>query len=262
MKKWILFSMWVMLTATIVLAAPSLTVPGNVNKGEMINILVDTGTNLSVNQISLDLMSDIGFNFTCRFNDAGIISGCVGMSIEKNPLRNISGNMTQAADYSIAINSSTLFVGKYSPALEIRGGNQSASVRGNDIRINGKVESLEGCSVRGKSGFVSGFVNNARRLQTNKLNFFIPSKNAAPGEGYLTSQQGRDRISYKFIVNKVLDNDKNKAMVFVKGLVRVNLGEWKQESSVIILDKKTGDIILRGNSISVESMFASFMNRC
>lgn len=129
---------------------------------------------------------------------------------------------------------------------------------------------VEDCSLRAKGG---NFEANELSFQNNKLNFYVPVKNAAKGSGYLTGQAGRTRISIQFDVINIIKTNANNLIVNAKGIINLDRNITDLDSITINLDKLNNKVYVSIGSpyedddgdidyIMASNMDVSFMKGC
>lgn len=236
----------------------------DVDVGEETNLVIgmeiEDNEFFNISKFELILSGPIIIN--CEFDsDGNVLAGCPGMTItaiEKAPFNFGYGFEKGNFTFNIKINTANYSIGVYSSKLKV----YSESIiekTGQDITIRGE-GIVDKCSVRADSGSVKfGTNNNGKK---NKLNFFIPLKNAVAGTGYLTSQDKRTRFSYDFIIKDVLENKKDNLIVAVEGEYRIGTGDSVEEDAVIYFDKKNKKADVIGSSFEAKNMKVGFIEGC
>ena len=85
---------------------------------------------------------------------------------------------------------------------------------------------------------------------------------ARNGQGYIMGQKGRTTYSYKFVVDKIIENDKTHAVIAVSGKYKVGIGKQIIEKSIVIFDKKNNQLNVIGKNLNIEYMDVSFKDSC
>ncbi len=193
----------------------------------------------------------------CRFDVEGnIISDCFGIQINRTFIEyNYGYGTIKNISYSLKLDTSGFTPGIYATEIQVKSEGEIASQKGSDIVI--KDNALESCSVRAKEGIL--IVEGADFGKNNKINFYIPLENAAPGEGYLIGQKDRTRFSYSFNVDSAKRNG-GRIIVNVSGKYRVGIEAQKDASAVIIIEN--GKIVLNSEEFNIEDMEITYKNGC
>ncbi len=239
----------------------------NVDKGEkaIINLDVKTSEGESPKNIDYLIFQLKGpINIDCKFlSNTTIISGCSGIEIDDispEPIGDCKKyGYGTGCDLKFKISLDTLDyeTGIYASSLIINSKGKDTEISGGDISIIviGKV-----CSIRANDGKL--IVDNMQ-FEKNKINFYIPLKNANNGEGYLTGQKGRDRLMYRFSVDGTLINNKNLIKVKVSGKYRIGtFGKFIDETAVLTFDRIENTTSIMGNNIKMSGMKISFREFC
>lgn len=238
-----------------------------VEKGELISftasIKIENGEYLDIKNIVLELKGiEIPISFECSFNVKGeIIKGCEGIKIEQMSSTQYdygygygygytNGNLV----YNITLNTSYYIAGTYETYLNIFVKEKSFFQQGENISIKTKVMPLEGYSLRAKGKLIV----EGKDFGEGKLNFYVPLKNAANGKGSLTGQKDRNRASYEFDVQEIVENNNSYAIVLISGSYRIALENEKKENALIFLDKINKKISLVGDNIELSDAEISF----
>jgi hypothetical protein len=250
----------------------------NVEKGKIIDLslsaqavpedseIVSLSLNLSGTQSLLGLVEEF-----CNFKaDGTIISGCKGIIIDKKD--NIGygygyihgygyGYGENVLEYNIHLNTTEYYAGTYKTVLVVKTTNNNMyNKTGEDITIIGNVTAMKACSIRAKQG--EAIVQKEEFGTNNKINFYIPNIRARSGQGYILGQKDRTTYSYKFIVAKVLENDKTHAVIAVSGKYKIGIGKQITEKSIVVFDKKNNQLDIMGKNLNVEYMDVSFKDSC
>ncbi len=108
------------------------------------------------------------------------------------------------------------------------------------------------CSIRARGG--SAVINNKDFGSNNKLNFYVVSS-IKQGQVELTAQKGRDFVSYKFKLLKIIESTKD--------LLKIEIQETKTGNIAILeLDKINNKTSIKNSNIAFESMNVYFIDGC
>jgi len=245
----------------------------DVNRGELIyfnaDVELEEGENIEdINYLILSLNGPGNFDVECKFSRAGeIISGCLGMNISKTELNESDFGYGYGYGYgtgrkllyNITLDTTSYLAGRYSTELKLASEERETNKRGEDLRISSEITSLEGCSLRGKDG---NLTFDSITSTNNRINLHVPLRNAASGEGTLTSQQGNERFVYRFKVIDVLENDEQKAVLLVSGDARIGRERFFFNESLVYIDKIGNKLRIDAFSFELESMNIIFMRNC
>lgn len=238
-----------------------------VEKGSLMHfeagVEVESGELLQVDYFVLRLIGPEIIE--CKFHVNGTpISGCNGITIQNisSPSLNGYGYGFEPGDFkfNIALDTSYYSLGKYETYLQVTGPN-SFQERGEDVHIKPPQipGGLEGCSIRAEGG---DLINNGDDFGEGKINFHIPLGNADNGKGSLTAQKGRERISYKFNVLEVIENNDMYARIQIQGERRINGGMKQEETAEIYYDKIANTIDVNCTYFDIEDMDITFKKWC
>jgi hypothetical protein len=260
--------------------------------GKSINIIstiqIESGELLQIDYLELKLNGPHNKNIDCKFLSNGtIISGCEDITIKPISLNDSSkfgysygyryadslgygygyGYGIGILKYNITIDSDDLSVGNYSTELLVIVGDKTFKFLGDNIKIAKKVipTRLDNrCSIRAFDGTFN--VDN-KDFSNNRLKFYISTRdiNKITGTGSLSGQKGRDRFSYRFKIDKVVENNQTNLVLQVSGVYRIGRdGVLKniQETAVLNFDKINNKIIVRGNKVNIKSMTINFIEGC
>ena len=238
-------------------------IPSSVQKGEIVSISfsVSPGEGETLAELdkfgyfSASLSGPAYFGDYCSFFPNGTLRYECGLEIRKT-----QDELFYV--YAIDINTSQYVAGEYYFYVSSRIGYNYYSVGEGEFNITAENLPMKSCSVRASGGslgtiFVDG--EEITMLGNNKLNFNIVFRDGnARGEGYLTSQNGRQRIGYKFKVARILENNNDYAVI----AVGYGWGSYVYEDALIFLDKKNNLVSMRGMLPEVENMKVSLMKGC
>ncbi len=244
-----------------------------ISQGEEIKLFVSSekeqGENLTIQKFSLEISGPE--NILCEFDINGNpLEDCEGISIIKTS--EDEGNygysynygygygygQANKLDYELKIDTKNLLPGIYKTKIKAITNNEEFEKQGQFI-IFTKDKSLQGCSFRGEKGIlnIDGFMTSSNRLNVN-----IPLEKAVKGKGYIYSQIGEHRFSYKFEINGVISNSEEEAEILVSGKYKGDGLKNVDETSVITIDKINKKINIEGDSIDLENMNIKFMKGC
>lgn len=239
----------------------------DVEKGGAVNldVNIETGGDDAPGDINFLEFKLIGpGNVDCKFSPNGeIISGCEGIKVIKSP----SSDTGYCKDYGygygcklkfrISIETEFFDIGTYATSLVLNAKGKETVIYGKDILINPKIKL---CSIRANNGKI---IVNGLDSDKNKINFFIPLKNAIKGEGYLTGQLGRERFIFRFKMDKILEFTKDITKVQVSGKYRIGTsGEYIDETAILTFDRIENKTSLTGNKVNMAGMDIYFRKGC
>jgi len=218
-----------------------------VERGEFISftasVEIESGELLDIDHLVLNLNGPM--NEECIFYPNGsIISGCRGMSIVLTSSPNYRfgyGFEPGVLEYQITLDTIDYFGGTYETMLTMVVGSVEYVQKGADITIRVSIDELRGCSIRAEDGnlLYEGVDLGSR----NKANFYIPAYRAATnGEGYLTGQRGRDRISFEFDISEIIENTDHNATILVSGKCKLGRQDAKNKNALIFFNKDEGKV--------------------
>ena len=204
---------------------------------------------------------------TCEFDtDGAVLLGCEDMTIEQTSSANEDfgygyGFTNGIMSYNFNIDTSSYLPGTYETNLKVILSDGELEVQGSNLFIGLENLGLDRCSLRANKGEIEidGILFSSPRT---KLNFNVPSKNAADSTGHITAQSGRTRFSYDFEIVQVLENGEELASILVKGVSKFGSGPGSIENAVIYINKDDNDIDIVGDSFAVESMDITFQKNC
>lgn len=243
----------------------------NVVKGDVASftasVEIEDGEALDITQLGIDLSGLISTG--CTFLPDGTkITSCTGFNITLLSSAPFGygygygyGFTKGTLSYLIEVDTTNYPTGTYNTNILAFTPEQIIQDNGPDIVILAKKILLEKCSVRADQGNLTvgeeSFLGNK-----NKLNFYIPQKDATKGQGSLTAQYDKRRFSYSFDITDIQENNPTRAVILATGEYRINTGEKITQDSVIYLDKveKTVDIV--APDFSAEDLKISLMKGC
>lgn len=240
----------------------------NVKKGDELNLElnIETGDNESPTDVDYILFKLIGASTRdCKFSYEGeVISGCNGIQIKKlsSPdtgyCKEYGYGYGCKLNFKIIVDTEFFDLGNYSTSLILVSKGQEDEIKGKDVSIT--IPPNRVCSIRANDGKL--IVNNIQ-FENNKINFYIPHEKATRGEGYLTGQNGRERLLYRFKIEKILSDSKVKTQVRVSGKYRIGtFGKFIEETAILTFDKVENITTLTGPNIKMNAMKIGFREWC
>lgn len=203
-------------------------------------------------------------NVSCKFlPNTTIISGCQNMTLTILDDSGFGygygyGYGTGTLDYKIILDSSGLNPGDYKTQfVAFTDTNKSINQKGS-FALHGFSNLVDGCSLRGKNGNVS--YDDFKFGKNNKINLNIPLKRATDGQGSFESQS-KDRISFKFDINKAVKNG-TIVTIDVFGTFRSPSRNITTEKATIIFDKANRTLSLTSSTFQVYYMKVDFVKGC
>jgi len=163
--------------------------------------------------------------------------------------------------YNITLDTTDYDVGTYQTFLEVKTSDKITVQDGTGITITPFVPSTSSqeCSLRADLGVIT--VEN-KMFNTNKLNFYVSTKNAQRGGGTISSQTGRDRFTYSFKITQDISEDKDNLVILVSGKYRIGRANDSIETAIFTLDKKTKKVSIVGPNIDAQNLSVNFMLGC
>ncbi len=238
-----------------------------INEGEIISFMasieIDEGEFMEIDHLILKLEGPS--QTICKFDTNGtIISGCNGIFIDQISSSQYNygyGFGEGIFEYNITLNSSGYLSGFYETFLNTIRGQEVFSQQGDNIIIRGgDIEGLERCSIRAKDGSLN--VGELDIGDNNDLNFYLSEGSSGFGQGSLTGQKSRKRLSYKFDVLEVIENNNDRIIISVSGNYKINRGDWLAEDALIFFDRIDDRISLVGENIELIDSDIQFREMC
>jgi hypothetical protein len=260
-----------------------------VSIGKSINIIstiqVESRELLQIDYLELSLNGPHNKNIDCKFlSDGTAISGCKDIKIEPIRLNDSSkfgyfygyrytdslgygygyGFGKGFLRYNITIDSDDLLIGNYSTKISVIIGDKTFNFSGDNITVTKPPKADKRCSIR---AFDGKFNVDNKDFSNNRLKFYISTRdiNKITGTGSLSGQKDRDRFSYRFKIDKVVQNNRTNLVLQVSGVYRIGRdGTLKNipESAVLNFDKINNKIVVTGNKVNVKSMMINFIEGC
>lgn len=233
-----------------------------VTQGETTNFIITADSenpSETVDSFSLTLKNNL-IEYVCKFRTDGIIlEGCNGFTIEKileefgygygyNNLEKISFNLT--------LNTGEILAGNYQVYIETLG-SPSTEARGTDLRVLENRLGIPYCSIRGARGVLSV---DGSEITNNRINFYVSSESAVPGEGFLIGKKGRETFTYRYNFVRVLHNEQDNIQILVTGKFRIGLGEERTENAIITIGDRFVEV--EGQTFRAEDLRLTFRKGC
>jgi hypothetical protein len=224
-----------------------------VEKGEKIafSISIDELDQEEINEIELSIGEQ-----ECKFDVNGEeLENCEGIEITKTEVNYKYGydyGQIESISFSVELDTSNFNPGIYQTQIKVSSNEGALSQKGEDILI--KLKQITRCSVRAKDGNLS--IGEKFFSSENSLSFYNSLRNAASGEGYLTSQSNKTRFAYDFKVVSSEIKD-NKKIFYINGNYKVGTQVSPSEDGKIILEEGKINLISKNillTNINVESM--------
>ena len=234
-------------------------------KGENINFTASTqieiGEFLKIDYFILKLNGPMSVE--CMFHTNGsIINSCPGITIKNissAPYNFGYGYGTGLFEYNITLDTSYYFPGQYSTSLVLVDNGNRIEQSGDNITIKTMIDELLGCSIRAEDG---NLMAEGMDFGDGEISFYIPLGNADVGEGHLTGQKGRNRLSYDFNIIDILINTPGYAEILVSGKYKIGRGAETPETSIIHFDKISNQITLTGTNVLLGTSDIGTRSRC
>ena len=118
----------------------------------------------------------------------------------------------------------------------------------------------DSCSIRAKDGKAMILGDNLG--SNNKLSFNLNLPNAVDGNGKLTSQKSRDRFSFSFKIERIIQNGDDLIELKITGKGNYKGQVIEEDNGVLTFDKKINKTSILGQNFSFEEMEATFIKGC
>ncbi len=260
-----------------------------VTRGTLLNIMpeiqVEPSEIVNIDSIELKIYNkDESIN--CKFfPNATIISGCKDITIE--PI--ITGNesmfgygygYTYRAEsnygygygyeqgllkYKISINTGKLEIGKYNTEFTINVGEKNFNIKGDEISITNNLRPPKlknRCSIR---AFDGTFSVDETDFSNNRIKFYITKRDTVGGKGSLSGQKGRERFSYRFNMDKIIENNESNLITAVSGIYRIGrdgVAKNIPENATVNFDRINNRVTITGDKIKIKTMLVNFIEGC
>lgn len=264
---------------------PSLVIPiKEVFQGTTLNIMplvqIESIEIADIDSIELKLIkNDVAID--CKFLPNGVpISGCDGITISLLNIDNQSfygygyglkykpetgfgygyGYMVGFLKYNFNVDTNKLDLGKYKTEITVNVGDTKFKQNGEDITV--KIPRNKRCSIR---AFDGTFNVDSKDFSNNRIRFYITAKDPVNGKGSLSGQKGRDRFSYKFSVDKVIENNESSLIIKVTGVYRIGRNGIEKnipENAILTFDRINNRISFTGDKVKIKSMMVNFIEGC
>lgn len=253
-------------------------------RGSNINIMplvqIESFELVDVDYIELKLSGPD--NIACKFySNATIISGCdeinikilslsdfgYGYGLMYNPEEGYGygyGYKPGFLKYNITINTDSFKAGKYQTELFLISGEKIFNLEGDMINIKEKPSiKFKRCSIR---AFDGTFNVDSKDFSNNRIKFYISSRGSEmKGDGSISGQKARDRFSYRFKIQKVIENNETNFILLVSGNYRIGRNGIEKnipENAILNYDKVKKKISVIGDKIKIKSMVINFIEGC
>ena len=266
---------------------PSLEIPiTNVVQGTALNIMpliqIESIEIADIDSIELKLIKNDAV-IDCKFLPNGVpISGCEGIIISLLNIDNQSnygygyglkykpeigfgygyGYMAGFLKYNFNIDTNMIDIGKYKTEIIVNVGNTKFKQDGDDITVKKPPIINKRCSIR---AFDGTFNVDSKDFSNNRIRFYITSRDPISGKGSLSGQKGRDRFSYRFSVDKVIENNESSLIVKVTGIYRIGRNGIEKnipENATLTFDRINNKVSIIGDKIKIKTMMVNFIEGC
>lgn len=266
---------------------PSLEIPiKQVVQGTNLNIMpvvqIESIEIADIDSIELRLIKNTKI-IECKFLPNGTpISGCEGISVNLLNIDNQSfygygyglkykpeagygygyGYMYGYLKYNLSIATENFEVGKYKTEIIVNVGETKFKQKGEDITIEKILKLNTRCSIR---AFDGTFNVDSKEFSNNKIRFYISSKNDINGDGSLSGQKDRDRFSYRFKVDRIIENNETNLVFNVSGVYRIGRDGIQKnipEKATLNFDRIGKKISITGDKVKIKSMTVNFIKGC
>ncbi len=224
-----------------------------------LSIEVEEGEFLAVDNIMfiLNNFEDV----ECEFDVNGsIISGCENILIEvvEMPEFNYGYGGFEAGmiKYRLTINTENINPGIYRSEFKVISNGIEEMLSGDDVEIRGLFQK---CSIR--AGY--GVVENEALIfdDDNHFSMYITDERAAQGQGSLTAQKDRNRLSYGFDVLGIIRNNNEELVASVVGEKNLNR-QVSEEEAIITYNKVSGSASIEGETFTASGLEIGFKEWC
>ena len=162
--------------------------------------------------------------------------------------------------YEFTLDTNYYSSGTYETSLGMMIEDEIFFEKGEDIIIRGGYGCFERCSIRAEDGQLD--VDKMDFGNNNNINFYLSNENAVNGDGYLTGQRGRDRITYNFDTFDCVENTQEYSRISVSGRYKIGRYGWVNENSIIYFDKINNKISLTGKDVNLIDSDIYFREYC
>lgn len=203
---------------------------------------------------------------TCKgisISISGVSPNSYGYSYDDYNCISYGYNNNCIMNYTIKIDTNKYYAGEYESQVEVITENNRFETEKEKIIINPeKLNDFQRCSVRAYDGNL--YLLN-KTFTNNKLSFYVSTDlmdNKIGGRGSLSGQKNRERFSYRFKIDQILENDENHALLYVSGDYRVGIKGKMKENALLYFDKIHNKISIAGERINIPTMYVSFRKDC
>ena len=183
---------------------------------------------ITIKKMDVNDSSKFGYGYGYMFNenlgDGNRVSNNLGYGAAANHLGYSYGYGfgTGILEYNITIDSDDLSLGNYSTELSVIIGDKTFNFKGDNITVSKKLPPVKfnnRCSIRAFDGTFN--VDN-KDFSNNRLKFYISTRdlNKITGTGSLSGQKDRDRFSYRFKIDNVIENNETNLVLEVSGIYK------------------------------------------
>jgi hypothetical protein len=229
------------------------------------SVEVEQGEFLNLENLTLSITGPQ--NFTCSFlPDGTIIGSCPAVQIQKVQDAEFGygygygygyGFVSGVLKYNITLNTSAIQPGEYSAKLSALTLKQEFTSKKEVKFIVGESTPTEKCSLRADAGLI--FLNNTQfNSPSTKLNLYVPEKRATNGEGYITAQQGKERMIYKFQVDHSIRPTKSTVLIYTSGTLKNGSKKKVPETAIILYNSNSSKINVDGKLLDISNMSVTF----
>jgi len=195
-------------------------------------------------------------NIVCDFlPDGTFLNPCPGIQIQQIETADYQfgyGFLPGILKYNITLDSGSLQAGEYMVKLFVITPQEKLTAQ-EQMFIIGESTPVEKCSLRAEDGSIifDGKTFNSPRT---KLNLGVSESRARKGQGFITAQQGRERISYEFDIDNAIRVSSRLILIYTSGTLKQPSKENKPESAVISFDTDSFKLDIDGDSLEIEDM--------
>lgn len=202
---------------------------------------------------------------SCKFDVNGtIIEDCKGLIITRLSAPEFGfgfgygyGFKPGRFIFEIIMDTSLYSIGKYETKLIAVSSGSEIEILGDKFFINAAMKGA--CSVRADDGNLE---IGESEFNNNRLSFIVPLKKASTGQGFLISQEKRERFFYKFNVVNIIENNDKILSVLTSGKYRIGQKKGTISNAVITVNKKTKEVTINDGAFEANNMKISFIKGC
>jgi len=206
-------------------------------------------------------------NSTCEFFPNGtILNSCPGIQVNQIESTEFQydygygyGFLPGFLKYNITLDSSILPPGEYTAKLFAETPTEQFQSSEQKIIIFQELEPIEKCSIRAQGGDI--LVDGKSLISPRtKLNLGVQESRAQKGQGFITAQGGRERISYQFTIDKAVKVSANTILFYTSGFLEHNKKKTS-ESAIISFNMDSFEADVGGELLEIKNMDVNFA-RC